>query len=149
MMLAHNHTVDTIEGGAAMHWGPGFRFRNGGEVPPDGVNGRNRRVAERFDISCPVTVGRYGYSVVEGTTLNLSTMGAAIQIEDATGERAMQWARRLDHGEGLWIVGLLDHPVSAWVVLFDDGVLRVHFADDELLRSGMRARINELLRGPS
>lgn len=101
----------------------------------------DQRGAERFDVRHPVSVGRYGDLAVAGTVINLSISGAAIRIEEADAA----WLARLDQGDDLWLAGLLEHPMSCWVVVVDDHVLRVHFARDAALRHQIREVTGRLL----
>jgi hypothetical protein len=52
----------------------------------------------------------------------------------------------LKNGDEIWLSGLLDKPVSCWVVAVNDGMLRVHFLLDEAMRIQMREKLPLLSR---
>jgi hypothetical protein len=99
------------------------------------------RDTERFDVLQPVFVGQPGEPSVAGEVVNISLSGAAIRIA----EPYPAWVTGLNQSDEIWLSGLLRLPVPCWVVLFDDGVLRVHFSRDGTLHQQMREVIGKLL----
>jgi len=105
---------------------------------------RDDRDAIRHDANIRVAFHPRGIPPVAGTVINISVGGAAIRIHDWTNMASAMWLSDLDQGDELGLTGLLDIPMSCWVVTFDDDVLRVHFAPDGAVRDLLRVVIGGL-----
>jgi PilZ domain len=118
-----------------------FRIPRNPRDSPSERYARDERDAVRHDANIPVTIQARGMPPVTGSVINISVRGAAIRIEHAT------WLFHLSQGDELGLTGVLDLPVSCWVVVFDEEVLRVHFAPDDEVREQLRMVIG-LLAAP-
>lgn len=110
-----------------------------------------RRTEERYEAYHPVSITPAGLnpsgrpaSLVGGTVINISLGGAAVHIPGWGAEAPAEWLNRLDRGDELRLDGLVDAPVSCWVVTVDAGVLRVRFSPDYALRCQLRELIDSL-----
>lgn len=112
-------------------------------APPTVPRMRDDRGAERFDVCQSVFIGRPGATGVTGSLISISLTGAAIRVDEWNTARA-EWLAGLDQGDDLWLVGLLAVPISCWVVVSDEGLLRVHFSRDEAQRRHLRETIARL-----
>jgi hypothetical protein len=101
----------------------------------------DRRGAQRFDAHQSVSIRRTGLPSVSGSLVNISVTGAAILIPGWSLAAHETWLTRLAHGDEIWLAGLLDPPVSCWVIAVDEGVLRVRFLRDDRLREKLRMLI--------
>lgn len=100
--------------------------------------------AERFNVCHPVFFGLRGEAPLAGQVVNLSVNGAAIHVQEWNWNTSLdRWMARLDQGDELLLVGLLNVPISCWVVVSDGDILRVHFASD----SALRQRLHETIGG--
>ena len=88
----------------------------------------DRRADERFEMCIPVSIGPICSPGMSGLVMNVSMTGAAVRII-APGDAPRAWLARLDQGDELWITDLLAAPIPCFVVVFEDDILRVHFAD--------------------
>jgi len=95
------------------------RAGNGIELP-------DRREDERYEAYHPISVSLPGPPpAVAGTVINMSLSGAAVRIPGWAARAPAAWLARLDRGDELRLDGLLDIPVSCWVIKADAGVLRL------------------------
>jgi hypothetical protein len=106
-----------------------------------------RRAAPRYDIHIDAWLKRHGLAPAAGTVINLSVSGAAIRVHGWNVPEPSPWPTRLHHGDELWVTGLLDTPLSCWVITVDDGLLRVHFSANEAMRNQLHGIIAALPRG--
>jgi len=105
---------------------------------------RDDRAAERFDVCQSVSIGLPGDVVVTGSVINISVTGAAIRVDGWNTSRT-EWLAGLDQGDELWVEGILPGGlISCWVVVSDEGLLRVHFSRDEAQRRQLRVAIARL-----
>jgi hypothetical protein len=110
------------------------------------MSSRDRRRAARHDLDLAVTLSRAGIAPVAALMVNISRSGAAIRIHGLHVPVPGPWPTRLRNGDEIWVSGLLDEPVSCWVVAVSDGVLRVHFQLDEPMRLQLREKLPILAR---
>jgi hypothetical protein len=99
--------------------------------PPGGIE---RRGAVRYDTDRAVAVRRWGGAAVKGRLLNISRTGAAIRLDPGF---------RIAPGNDVLVSGLLDAPITAWVVACDQNLLRLRFAQDEATRAVLRDVIRD------
>jgi hypothetical protein len=109
-------------------------------------NPRDRRIAPRFDVDQAVSLSRPGFVPAPGLVFNISQSGAAIRIHGIQAPVPAPWPVRLNNGDEISMSGVLDVPVSCWVVAVVGGVLRVHFLLDERMQRQMRVKIAALSR---
>jgi hypothetical protein len=101
----------------------------------------DRRGAPRYDVQLSVGLRRQGLAPIAGSVINLSRTGAAVRVHGWNVPVPAAWPTRLGHGDELWLTGLLDAPVSCWVISVDEAVVRVRFS----LGDSSRAQLDELL----
>ncbi|MGD0431313.1 MAG: PilZ domain-containing protein [Acetobacteraceae bacterium] len=116
------------------------------ELAGAAVKSRERRSAARHDVDLAVSLSRTGVAPVAALVTNISRSGAAIRIHGLHVPVPPPWPTRLKNGDEIWLSGLLDKPVSCWVVAVNDGMLRVHFLLDEAMRIQMREKLPLLSR---
>ena len=104
-----------------------------------------RRADKRHEVYIPVSIGPRGRQSIAGTIVNISVRGAAIRLYQPGRGLQASWLDLLNQGDELWLRALLDTPVACWVVVIDDGVLRVYFASDDELRGKLRGMIERLV----
>jgi hypothetical protein len=107
-------------------------------------NGAERRTAPRYDVHIEVWLRQHGLAPVAGSVINISRSGAAIRVHGWNVPVPSAWPTRLNHGDEVWLTGLLDVPLSCWVIAVEDGVLRVHFSLEEAMRHQLREVISAL-----
>ena len=112
-------------------------FGSTGSVP-------DRRAAPRYDVYIDVWLRQDGLASVAGAVINVSRSGAAIRVHGWNIPVPSAWPTRLNHGDEVWLTGLLDVPLSCWAIAVADGVLRVHFSLDEPMREQLREVIAAL-----
>ena len=100
-----------------------------------------RRADKRYEVYLPVSIAPRGTQPIAGTIVNLSVRGAAIRLHQPRRGAQASWLDLLNQGDELWLGALLEAPVACWVVVIDDGVLRVHFGSDDELRGQLRGVI--------
>ena len=100
----------------------------------------DRRGAPRYDVQLSVGLRRQGLA---DRGLGDQSFAPRRGRSGAWLERAVPaaWPTRLGHGDELWLTGLLDAPVSCWVISVDEAVVRVRFSLGDL----SRAQLDELL----
>jgi hypothetical protein len=103
-----------------------------------------RRAAERFETTLPVSLRKPGMSSFGASLINISMTGAAINLEGWDMVATPPWPLRLEHGEEITLARLLDAPLSAWVVNVNDAVIRVRFLLDDPLRAKLQTLIGKL-----
>ena len=125
-----------------------LRHRLAGPAVASGaaISSRDRRSAPRHDVEQAVVLSRSGLAPVAGLLVNISRSGAAIRIHGLHVPVPGPWPTRLRNGDEIWLSGLLDDPISCWVVAVGDGLLRVHFSLDETMQLQMRQKIPVLSR---
>jgi len=113
-----------------------------------GILGRppERRAAPRYDVHIDVWMRRQGLAPVAGSVINISANGAAIRVHGWNVPQPSAWPTRLNHGDELWVVGLLETAVSCWVITVDDGLLRVRFSLNDVMKQQMCDMIAALPR---
>ena len=107
-----------------------------------------RRADKRYEVYLPVSIAPLGTQPIAGTIVNLSVRGAAIRLHQPHQPRRgprVSWLDLLNQGDELWLGALLEVPIACWVVVIDDGVLRVHFAPDDEMRGKLRGVIERLV----
>src|SRR6202044_1214775 len=80
---------------------------------------RGDRATVRHDANIPVSVQLRCMPMVMGSIINISIGGAAVHITDWNGVLPADWFSLLDQGSELRLTGLLERPISAWVVLYE------------------------------
>ena len=105
---------------------------------------RDDRDAVRHDANIPVSIQLRGTPALTGSVINISIGGAAIQIHNWNNVALTQWFSLLEQGSELQLTGLIEMPMTSWVVLFDYDILRIHFASDDVLRRQLRVVIGML-----
>jgi hypothetical protein len=76
--------------------------------------------------------------------INISTTGAAITLPGWDLPAPAPWPTRLEHGDEISLTGLLDVPLSCWVIAVEDSTLRVRFLFDDVVRNKLRDMIGGL-----
>jgi hypothetical protein len=111
-----------------------------------GIFGRppERRAAPRYDVRVDVWLRRPGLTPVAGSAINISVGGAAIRVHGWNVPVPSAWPTRLNHGDELTVMGLLDKPVPCWAIAIHEGVLRVHFSLDDTMRHQLSDMISAL-----
>jgi hypothetical protein len=105
-----------------------------------------RRADKRHEVYIPVSIAPRGTQPSAGTIVNLSVRGAAIRLHPPRRGPRAGWLALLNQGDELWLRALVEAPMACWVVVIDDGVLRVHFdSDDDELRDQLRGVIGRLV----
>ena len=101
-----------------------------------GIAGRppERRAAPRYDVHIDVWLRRRGLAPVAGSVVNISASGAAIRVHGWNVPEPSPWPTRLNHGDEMWVIGLLDTALSCWAIAVNNGLLRVHFSLDDASR---------------
>lgn len=108
----------------------------------------DRRGAERFETTLPVSLRKFEMPPFAGSLINISMTGAAITLHGWNVPEPPPWPTRLRHGDELALTGLLPVPLNAWVVAVEEGVLRVRFLVDDTARSQLRELIGYLAARP-
>jgi hypothetical protein len=121
------------------HWPLAGLFGSAGHRP-------DRRGAPRYDVYFEVWLRRTGLAPVAGAVINISESGAAIRVHGWNVPVPSAWPTRLNHGDELWLAGLLGIPLSCWIIGVNDGVLRVHFSLNEAMRYQLREVIDAIPR---
>ena len=101
--------------------------------------------APHYDVDHAVTLRHWGLPPEAGLLIDISRTEAAIRVHGLAEPLPGPWPTRLRNGDEIQVSGLLNVPVSCWVIGVTDGVLRVHlFLDDALLHQ-LVARFPTLL----
>jgi hypothetical protein len=106
----------------------------------------DRRAAPRHDVDYAVSFRRRGLAPVAGTVINISRGGAAVRVHGWHIPVPSPWPIRLKHGDEVWLADLLEEPIACWVVGIEEGVLRVHFTQNEATRRKLREKYPILAR---
>jgi hypothetical protein len=102
---------------------------------------REQRGAPRQNLERDVLIRRRGDLPVPGQLMNVSETGAAVRIRPPAQPATGVWPFYLSNGDEVWLTGLIDDPVTCWVIAVDHDVLRLRFAHDSAIRPHIRALI--------
>ena len=108
------------------------------------ADARDARDAERHDAYIPVSIGPRGRPQAAGLVINLSPGGAAIRVHGWNAGTQVGWLTGLNQGDEMRLAGLLHAPMSCWVVVVDEGLIRVHFSPDEAQQNQLCEAIERL-----
>jgi hypothetical protein len=103
-----------------------------------------RRGAQRYATTLPILLRRFELPPFATSLIDISTTGAAITLHDWDAPEPAPWPARLKHGDEIALAGLLDVPLAAWVVVANEGVLRVRFLMDDTVRTKLHEMITRL-----
>ena len=108
----------------------------------------DERASPRYAITKPIRFTRKGHAPAPASLVNLSEAGALARIKAPVrpSEDAMipPWPLRLNSGDELWLVDLIELPLPCWVIETELGLIRVHIYHDRRTREPLQTLIANL-----
>jgi hypothetical protein len=106
------------------------------------------RASPRYVTNQAIRFVRKGHAPAPASLVNLSEVGALARIkapfrapEAAT---IPPWPLRLSPGDELWLVDLIELPLSCWLIEAAVGLIRVHIHNDRRTRTPLQALLARL-----
>jgi hypothetical protein len=106
------------------------------------------RASPRYVINQAIRFMRKGHAPAPASLVNLSEGGALARIKAPV--RAPEaavippWPLRLGPGDELWLVDLIELPLSCWLIEAAVGLIRVHIHNDRRTRTPLQALLARL-----
>lgn len=111
--------------------------------------GADRRVAPRYTIQRSVLISSPRLPSVEGSLVNLSVTGCAVQVIRPRCSDYRSWPLTRRNGEEVSVFRVLISPIPCWIVAVEKNTLRLRFQLDAVMRQQLEQAILSLAGGPS